>query len=85
MGLIPGEGRSFGGGHGNALQHSCLENPMDRGAWWDAIHEVAESQTRLSTHTHRCFLKEGWTWRGDRERQIPCDVIYMWNLKNITD
>ena len=34
MGLIPGSGRSPGGGHGNPLQYSCLENPMDRGAWW---------------------------------------------------
>ena len=33
-GLIPGLGRSPGGGHGNPLQHSCLETPMDRGAWW---------------------------------------------------
>ena len=33
-GLIPGLGKSFGGGHGNPLQYSCLENPMDRGAWW---------------------------------------------------
>ena len=34
MGSIPGSGRSPGGGHGNPLQYSCLENPMDRGAWW---------------------------------------------------
>ena len=34
LGLIPGWGRSPGGGHGNPLQYSCLENPMDRGAWW---------------------------------------------------
>ena len=34
MGLIPGSGRSPGGGNGNPLQYSCLENPMDRGAWW---------------------------------------------------
>ena len=34
VGLIPGSGRSPGGGQGNPLQHSCLENPMDRGAWW---------------------------------------------------
>ena len=34
VGLIPGSGRSPGGGHGNPLQYSCLENPMDRGAWW---------------------------------------------------
>ena len=50
-GLIPGWGRSPGGGHGNPLQYSCLENPMDRGAWWATIHEVAKSQTQLSTHT----------------------------------
>ena len=44
---IPGLGRSPGEGHGNPLQYSCLENPMDRGAWWDTVHGVAKSQTRL--------------------------------------
>ena len=37
-GLIPGSGRSPGEGHGNPLQYSCLENPMDRGAWWATVH-----------------------------------------------
>ena len=41
--LIPGLGRSPGGGHGNPLQYSCLENPMDRGAWWAAVHWIAKS------------------------------------------
>ena len=41
--LIPGLGRSPGGGHGNPLQHSCLENPMDRGAWWAIVHTVKKS------------------------------------------
>ena len=45
---IPGLGRSPGGGHGNPLQYSCLENPMDRGAWRAAVRGVTESQTRLS-------------------------------------
>jgi len=45
--LIPGSGRSPGGGHGNPLQYSCLENPMDRGAWQATVHGVAKSQTRL--------------------------------------
>ena len=45
LGLIPGLGRSPGGGHGNPLQYSCLENPMDRGAWWATVHGVAKSQT----------------------------------------
>ena len=45
MGSIPGLGRSPGDGHGNPLQYSCLENPMDRGAWWATVHEVAKSWT----------------------------------------
>ena len=44
-GSIPELGRSPGGGHGNPLQHSCLENPMDRGAWWAAVHGFTESDT----------------------------------------
>ena len=47
VGSIPRSGRSPGGGHGNSLQYSCLENPMDRGAWWATFHGVAKSQTRL--------------------------------------
>ena len=52
-GLIPGLGRSPGGGHGNRLQYSCLENPMARGAWWATVHRLTKSRTqlkRLSTH-----------------------------------
>ena len=45
--LIPGSGRYPGGGHGNPLQCSCLENPMDRGAWQTTVHRVTKSQTRL--------------------------------------
>ena len=48
MSLIPGWGRSPGGGHGNPLQYSFLENPMDRGTWWATVHGVAESWTQLS-------------------------------------
>ena len=44
---IPGSGRSPGGGQGNPLQYSCLENPMDRGAWWATVRRVTKSQTRL--------------------------------------
>ena len=47
VGLIPGSGRSPGGGPGNPLQYSCLENPMDRGAWRATVYRVAKSQTRL--------------------------------------
>ena len=50
-GSIPGSGRSLGEGNGNPLQYSCLENPMDGGAWWATVHAVAKSQTRLSDLT----------------------------------
>ena len=57
--LVSGLGRSPGGGYGNPLQYSCLENPMDRGTWWATIHREAKSQTRLkrlSTHARSCIL-----------------------------
>ena len=50
---IPGSGKSPGGGNGNTLQYSCLENSMDRVAWWVAIHGVSQAWTRLSKHTDR--------------------------------
>ena len=51
---VPGSGRTPGGEHGNPLQYSCLENPVDRGAWRATVHGVAKSRTRLkrlSTHS----------------------------------
>ena len=48
LGSIPVSGRSPGGGIGYPLQHSCLENPMDRGVWWATVHGVAKSQMCLS-------------------------------------
>ena len=51
MGLIPGSGRSPGEGNGNPLQYSCLENPIDGGAWWATVHGVTKSWTRLSDLT----------------------------------
>ena len=55
MGLIPGSGRSPGGGHGNPLQYSCLENPLDRGAWQAVVHRVTKNWPQwkqLSTAQH---------------------------------
>ena len=49
-GLIPGPGRSPGRGNDNLFQYSCLENPMERGAWWAAVQRVTQSQTRLKPH-----------------------------------
>ena len=60
VGLIPGFGRSPGGGHGNPLQYSCLENPTDRGAWRATVFRVKKSQTQLkqlSTHTQASIHK----------------------------
>ena len=54
-GWIPRSGRSPGGGHGNPLQHSHLENPIDRGTWWATVCRVAKSRTqlkKLNTHAH---------------------------------
>ena len=56
MGSIPGSGRSIGEEHGNPLQYSCLEHPIDRGAWWARVHRVANSWTRLKQlSTHKCM------------------------------
>ena len=56
---IPGLGRSAGVGNGNLLQYSCLENSMDKGAWWTTVHKITGSQTRLkrpSAHARCCWL-----------------------------
>ena len=51
LGTVPGSGKTPGGGHGNPLQYSCLEKPLDRGAWWATVHRVAKSGTRLKQPT----------------------------------
>ena len=51
LGLISGSGRSPGEGNGNPLQYSCLENPMEGGAWYASVHGVEKSWTRLSDFT----------------------------------
>ena len=55
-GSVPGLGRSLGEGNGNPLQHSCLENPMDGGAWKATVRGVAEGRTRLSDFTFTCHF-----------------------------
>ena len=56
VGSIPGSGRSPRKGNGSPFQYSCLENPMDRGAWWATVHRVTKSWTRLSVHASRSPL-----------------------------
>ena len=53
LGLVPGSGRSPGEENGTPLQYSCLENPMDGGAWWATVHGVTKGQTRLSNFTFK--------------------------------
>ena len=55
-----GEGwEALGEGNGNPLQYSCLENSMDKGAWWATVHGVAKSHTRLSAHSHTDLYMKG--------------------------
>ena len=58
VGLISGLGRSPGKENGSPLQDSCLENPMDRGAWWATVHGVAKSQTGRKRVSARTQLRE---------------------------
>ena len=56
LGLIPGLGKSPGEGDGNPLWYACLGNPMDRGAWWAAVHGITKSQTWLSDFDFSKFI-----------------------------
>ena len=70
VGSAPGSGRPSGGGNSNPLQCSCLENPMDRGAWWVSVHRVTQSWIRLkrlSTAQHSRTLE--WVLK---EKQMWC-------------
>ena len=78
-GSIPGLGRSPGGGNGNLLQYSCLENLMDRGAWQATVHGVAESRTRL--HRHALMLRQKGRPRVNSKGKEPQrDVCTQWGL-----
>ena len=57
VGLVPGSGRFPRGGHGNPLQYSCLENPMDRGAWWAIVHRVTKIRTQLKQLSMHCSFE----------------------------
>ena len=59
LGSMPGSGRSPGERNGNPLQYSCLENPMDGGAWQATVHGVAKSRTRLSDFTYLLYKLAG--------------------------
>ena len=68
VGLILGSGRSPGGGHGNPLQCSCLENPMDREAWW-AIWSIRVSESDMTKHTHTYY------WQSKDTHKDSCNYF----------
>ena len=69
MSLIPGSGKSPWGGNGNSLQYSCLENPLDSGAWQALVHEVAKNWTQLSNWAHTHFLFQAWRIWAQKAKQ----------------
>ena len=74
---VPGLGRCPGGGNGNPLQYSCLENPMDRGALHTTVHGVAKSQTRLKQlSTHACSQANRWQHIRYLFGTIKCPVLH---------
>ena len=81
-GLVPELGRSPGEGHGDPLQNSCLENPMNRGAWQAIVHGVAESQTGLSGFAHTLAIQapglvctDGWCVSGQVTESLKASVF----------
>ena len=68
LGSIPGSERSSGEGNGNPLEYSCLENPMNGGAWYTTVHGVAKCRTRLSDFTF--FLSANYHWLEDTMKNL---------------
>ena len=66
QGLIPGLGSSSGEGNGNPLQYFCLENSMDREAWWATVREVAKNRTRVSDLIHTTDILKGYSLVSQR-------------------
>ena len=86
MGSIPISGRSAGGGNGNPLQYSCLENLMERGAWWATVHEVVKSWTWMSDWAcihailqtcSRCLLCAGDEDQEDLGSGLACLLEFL--------
>ena len=78
---IPESGRSSGGGYGNSLQYSCLENPMDRGAWQATVHRVAQSQTGLKWLSMTLLVIRpaslSWCFKNLQPFGFPCLLLVL--------
>ena len=88
VGSIPGSGRSPGGRHGNLLQYSCLENPMDREAWWGTSHAVSKSWTWLRwLRRHTCIIYfMGFFWgQNCWDKIVAKDEVYFKMIKGSKD
>ena len=70
--LIPESGRPLGKGNGNPLQNSCLENSMDKGAWWDTVHGVSKSQTQLSMNADPAKIINYNKFILTKDTNFPC-------------
>ena len=81
LGVTPGSGRSAGGGHGNLLQYSYLENSMDRGAWWATVHGVTESDMTEWLSTHIQYLRQ-MSWISMCQCVDINSILLMFNTTN---
>ena len=77
-GSISGLGRSPGGGNGNPFQCSCLENLMDRGAWWATVYRDAKGQTRLKRHGTQLICNAVLISAVQRSDSVICVCIYIY-------
>ena len=79
LGLIPRLGRSSGEGNGNPLQYSCLENPMDRGAWWAMVHEALKTRD-----VQACSLFSLSLFSENRKRKTQSSFFFLFTATGIT-
>ena len=88
MGLILGSRKSHGAGNGIPFQCSCLENSLDRGAWWARVHGVEKSQTWLRTHTWKWLISSlivlsTWTPTSIAKRLLHGQIIRVYGLDDL--
>ena len=80
MGLIPGSGRSPGGGNGNSFQNSCPENSMDGGPWWATVHGASESDVTEHVRTHTPPHNQNIQGASQATRK---EAILLWHKKHL--